>query len=297
MPLAACTCPAGGRTGQHPHAGQLRRPDQRSALCLILVPAPPAPGHRGCSMPETCSHGGPASHWVRTQGRCLRPATSTAQSLWARACTSRAARSAAARWWPTAPASPFWTPPRAPGPPSPRTLRRTALTCPPGRAGAPATPEPAPQHGCEGSSPSACFERWHVHGRGPAQARASLAPRNGATLLTGALAGAIACQCCRGHAAWPGLWPGPHLCTGEPHPRSATACAYLRRLIGPKCACSRCRHAVAAVGPFVFMYGGLRGSTLLDDCLLVDDAAGTDLTIYDPRSPVWCASLSICSAS
>ena len=53
------------------------------------------------------------------------------------------------------------------------------------------------------------------------------------------------------------------------------------------CACSRCRHAVAAVGPFVFMYGGLRGSTLLADCLLVDDSAGTELSVYDPRSRVW----------
>ena len=35
--------------------------------------------------------------------------------------------------------------------------------------------------------------------------------------------------------------------------------------------CSRCRHAVAAVGPYVFIYGGLRGSALLEDFLLADD--------------------------
>jgi hypothetical protein len=30
----------------------------------------------------------------------------------------------------------------------------------------------------------------------------------------------------------------------------------------------RCRHAVTSVGPFVFIFGGLKGSTLLDDLLL-----------------------------
>jgi len=49
----------------------------------------------------------------------------------------------------------------------------------------------------------------------------------------------------------------------------------------------RCRHAVASVGPFVFIYGGLKGSTLLDDLLLADDSAGTELTICDPRTPSW----------
>ena len=51
---------------------------------------------------------------------------------------------------------------------------------------------------------------------------------------------------------------------------------------------SRCRHAVAAVGPFVFMYGGLRGSTLLSDFLLMDDSNGVELSVCDPRSKVWC---------
>jgi protein phosphatase len=50
----------------------------------------------------------------------------------------------------------------------------------------------------------------------------------------------------------------------------------------------RCRHAVAAVGPYVFIFGGLRGSTLLDDFLLADDSSGTELSICDPRSPAWC---------
>lgn len=33
----------------------------------------------------------------------------------------------------------------------------------------------------------------------------------------------------------------------------------------------RCRHAVTSVGPFVFIYGGLKGSTLLDDLLLAGE--------------------------
>ena len=49
----------------------------------------------------------------------------------------------------------------------------------------------------------------------------------------------------------------------------------------------RCRHAVSAVGPYVFMFGGLRGSTLLDDFLLADDSSGTELSVCDPRSPAW----------
>lgn len=49
----------------------------------------------------------------------------------------------------------------------------------------------------------------------------------------------------------------------------------------------RCRHAVASVGPFVFVYGGLKGSQLLDDLLLADDSGGTELAVCDPRSPAW----------
>ena len=51
---------------------------------------------------------------------------------------------------------------------------------------------------------------------------------------------------------------------------------------------TRCRHAVAAVGSYVFSYGGLRGSTLLEDFLLSDDNSGAEMTICDPRSDPWC---------
>ena len=53
----------------------------------------------------------------------------------------------------------------------------------------------------------------------------------------------------------------------------------------------RCRHAVAAVGPFVFMYGGLRGSLLLDDLLVADDTnlgfGSLETGIFDPESESW----------
>ncbi len=49
----------------------------------------------------------------------------------------------------------------------------------------------------------------------------------------------------------------------------------------------RCRHSVASVGPYVFIFGGLKGSQLLDDLLVGDDSNGSDLTIIDPRSPAW----------
>lgn len=49
----------------------------------------------------------------------------------------------------------------------------------------------------------------------------------------------------------------------------------------------RCRHAMASVGPYIFIHGGLRGSLLLDDLLLADDSAGTELSVCDPRSPAW----------
>lgn len=57
-------------------------------------------------------------------------------------------------------------------------------------------------------------------------------------------------------------------------------------VLGELCKC-RCRHAVAAVGPYVFTFGGLRGSTLLDDFLLADDSSGSELSICDPRAPAW----------
>lgn len=49
----------------------------------------------------------------------------------------------------------------------------------------------------------------------------------------------------------------------------------------------RCRHAVSSVGPFVFIYGGLKGSQLLDDLLVADDSNGAELTIFDPRAQAW----------
>ena len=49
----------------------------------------------------------------------------------------------------------------------------------------------------------------------------------------------------------------------------------------------RCRHAVAAVGSYIFIYGGLKGSTLLDDFLLAEDGGGSQMSICDPRSPTW----------
>ena len=63
-----------------------------------------------------------------------------------------------------------------------------------------------------------------------------------------------------------GVWCGPDVPAGET---------------------ARCRHAVAAVGPYVFAYGGLRGSTLLDDLLLADDSGGGELAICDPRTSAW----------
>ena len=49
----------------------------------------------------------------------------------------------------------------------------------------------------------------------------------------------------------------------------------------------RCRHAVAAVGPFIFLYGGLVGSTLHSDLLLADDGVMKDTATYDARSGPW----------
>jgi len=58
----------------------------------------------------------------------------------------------------------------------------------------------------------------------------------------------------------------------------------------------RCRHAVASVGPMVFVYGGLRGSTLLEDLLVLDDgpavgagAAAAAAAAAGARGVVHCA--------
>ena len=49
----------------------------------------------------------------------------------------------------------------------------------------------------------------------------------------------------------------------------------------------RCRHAAAAVGPLIFIYGGLRGGVLLEDMLVADDSDGRAGHIYDAASPAW----------
>eukprot|EP00889_Picochlorum_renovo_P008416 jgi/Picre1/35446/NNA_002908.t1 len=50
----------------------------------------------------------------------------------------------------------------------------------------------------------------------------------------------------------------------------------------------RCRHAVASIGPYIFIHGGLKGSTLLEDFLLAEDATGAgELSVCDPRAPPW----------
>eukprot|EP00249_Psilotum_nudum_P023897 c29021_g2_i2 orf=373-3453(+) len=41
----------------------------------------------------------------------------------------------------------------------------------------------------------------------------------------------------------------------------------------------RCRHAAAAVGDLIFIYGGLRGGVLLDDLLVAEDLAATETTV------------------
>jgi hypothetical protein len=44
---------------------------------------------------------------------------------------------------------------------------------------------------------------------------------------------------------------------------------------------------VAAVGPYIFIYGGLVGSTLHSDLLLADDGGMKDMATYDARSGPW----------
>lgn len=46
----------------------------------------------------------------------------------------------------------------------------------------------------------------------------------------------------------------------------------------------RCRHAAAAVGELIFIYGGLRGGALLDDLLLADDFAASETSSAYPSS-------------
>ncbi|KAJ3669961.1 hypothetical protein LUZ60_010285 [Juncus effusus] len=44
----------------------------------------------------------------------------------------------------------------------------------------------------------------------------------------------------------------------------------------------RCRHAAAAVGDLIFIYGGLRGGVLLDDLLVAEDLGASDETVNMP---------------
>ena len=56
---------------------------------------------------------------------------------------------------------------------------------------------------------------------------------------------------------------------------------------------------MSAVGSYIFIYGGLKGSTLLDDFLLAEDGGGSQLSICDPRSPTWSVTsrASLCHAA
>ena len=49
----------------------------------------------------------------------------------------------------------------------------------------------------------------------------------------------------------------------------------------------RCRHAVAAVGSVVFVYGGLRGGHLLDDMLVSFDSGQRQPDFIDANSKPW----------
>ncbi|KAL9659426.1 hypothetical protein QQ045_024232 [Rhodiola kirilowii] len=46
----------------------------------------------------------------------------------------------------------------------------------------------------------------------------------------------------------------------------------------------RCRHAAAAIGDLIFVYGGLRGGILLDDLLVAEDLAATETTSEASRA-------------
>lgn len=49
----------------------------------------------------------------------------------------------------------------------------------------------------------------------------------------------------------------------------------------------RCRHATAAVASYVFIFGGLRGSQLLDDLLVAYDPSGGEMKLGDEESEAW----------
>ncbi|KAL4332010.1 hypothetical protein GQ457_07G042910 [Hibiscus cannabinus] len=47
----------------------------------------------------------------------------------------------------------------------------------------------------------------------------------------------------------------------------------------------RCRHAAAAIGDLIFIYGGLRGGVLLDDLLVAEDLAAAETTMTAATAP------------
>lgn len=49
----------------------------------------------------------------------------------------------------------------------------------------------------------------------------------------------------------------------------------------------RCRHSTSSIGSFVFIYGGLRGSSLLSDFLVGFDGTQEEMKIGDPTSESW----------
>ncbi|PKA45778.1 Serine/threonine-protein phosphatase BSL2 like [Apostasia shenzhenica] len=55
----------------------------------------------------------------------------------------------------------------------------------------------------------------------------------------------------------------------------------------------RCRHAAAAVGDLIFIYGGLRGGVLLDDLLVAEDLAAAETTSAASHAAAVAASASV----
>lgn len=55
----------------------------------------------------------------------------------------------------------------------------------------------------------------------------------------------------------------------------------------------RCRHAAAAIGDMIFIYGGLRGGVLLDDLLAAEDLAAAETTTAASHAAAVAASASI----
>ncbi|KAK4370639.1 hypothetical protein RND71_010114 [Anisodus tanguticus] len=55
----------------------------------------------------------------------------------------------------------------------------------------------------------------------------------------------------------------------------------------------RCRHAAAAVGDLIFIYGGLRGGLLLDDFLVAEDLAAAETTTAASHAAVAAAAVNV----